>query len=145
MELPAIYVSVVYISRENTARNRNLDGQKFVDDTESHLFHIHLVELRDHVGRKSLALQHVIKAVTVSEHDVECQLKRPSVFAANQFCELPKFAQFVLRLTQDSQEFHFHGKWLTWIIQFPHMVDAEAVNRSSINSSGRKWISQIAD
>src|SRR6266571_2014698 len=51
---------------------------------------------------------------------------------------------FFLRLPS-SQDFHFHRKWLTRFIQFPDMVDAEAINRSGINSSGGKWVSQITD
>src|ERR1700675_1138919 len=92
VKLSPIDVSIPDISRENSARNRNLDGQKWFDDKESYLLHIHAVELRNHTGGKGLALQHHIKTLAVFEHDVECQFERTRVFAANQFRELPKFA-----------------------------------------------------
>src|SRR5579864_5290238 len=143
VKLSAINIGVAYITRKNRTRDRNLYGEKRFDHEELHTLQIHFVKLRDQFRGELAAGHHLAKTIFILEHDVEGQLKRPGILAANQFGKLPELAHFLT--PPMSQILERHAKRLAGIIEMPHMIGAKAINGTHVGARRRKWKGKIAD
>src|SRR5690242_15940596 len=59
------------------------------------MLQIYFVKLGDQFRGKLAASHHLTKAIFILEHDVQGQLKRPGILAANQLSKLPELAHLV--------------------------------------------------
>src|SRR5690348_3509734 len=82
--LPAVSVAVARIALEDGARDRYLDRERIVAEENLHLFRLEAVALRDHFAAERARSLYAFVDGSVVEHDIERQLERPGVLAADQ-------------------------------------------------------------